>query len=164
MAFEPLTILMAEDDEGHASLVKRNLQRCGIANRIVRVADGQQALDYLRCEGDYASRAKNSGLLLLLDINMPLVNGVEVLESVKADPATAHIPIIMLTTTDDPREIRRCYDVGCSVYVTKPLEYNAFVEAIQRLGLFLQVVKVPEEGCDAASQSAIQSHAMARRP
>jgi CheY-like chemotaxis protein len=76
---------------------------------------------------------------------MPRVDGVEVLRQVKAANATARIPVIMLTTTDDPREVERCYGLGCSVYITKPVEYDAFVEAIQRLGLFLQVVQVPRE-------------------
>lgn len=141
----PMTILMAEDDEGHACLVRRNLQRAGIANLIVHVRDGQVALDYLFCHREYSTRSPDGPLLLLLDINMPRINGTEVLRQVKEHPATAHLPIIMLTTTDDPREIRRCYEAGCSVYVTKPLEYDAFVEAVKRLGLFLQVVTVPAE-------------------
>ena len=74
---------------------------------------------------------------------MPRVDGVEVLRQIKADPRTALIPVIMLTTTDDPREIQRCYELGCSVYITKPVDYQGFVEAIKRLGLFLQVVRSP---------------------
>ena len=85
-------------------------------------------------------------MLLLLDIKMPRVDGVEVLRQVRADPKTATLPVIMLTTTDDPREIDRCYQLGCNVYVTKPVDYQAFVEAIKRLGLFLQVVAVPRNG------------------
>ena len=77
---------------------------------------------------------------------MPRVDGVEVLRQIKADPRTALIPVIMLTTTDDPREIQRCYELGCSVYITKPVDYQGFVEAIKRLGLFLQVVRVPGNG------------------
>ncbi len=77
---------------------------------------------------------------------MPRLDGVEVLRRLKADPATAMIPVIMLTTTDDPREVERCYQLGCSVYITKPVEYDAFIDAINRLGLFLQVVKVPRNG------------------
>jgi CheY-like chemotaxis protein len=81
-----------------------------------------------------------------LDIKMPRVDGVEVLRQLKSDPRTATMPVIILTTTDDPREVRRCYQLGCNVYITKPVEYPAFVEAIKRLGLFLQVVKVPRNG------------------
>ena len=146
MAIEPLLIVLAEDDDGHASLVQRNLERAGLANGLHRLKDGQEALDFLRGEGDYAGRNPNQPVLVLLDIKMPRVDGVEVLRQLKADARTALIPVIMLTTTDDPREIQRCYELGCSVYVTKPVDYQGFVEAIKRLGLFLQVVRVPENG------------------
>jgi CheY-like chemotaxis protein len=145
MAVEALTILLAEDDEGHASLIQRNLRRAGIVNDIRHVKDGQEALDFVRCERQFSERVPNGPLLLVLDINMPRVDGVEVLRQVKADAKTAKIPVVMLTTTDDPREVERCYELGCSVYVTKPVEYNAFTEALSRLGLFLQIVKVPRE-------------------
>ncbi|HEV3085311.1 MAG TPA: response regulator [Gemmataceae bacterium] len=145
MTSEPLTILLAEDDDGHASLVQRNLQRAGIVNHVVHVKDGQQTLDYVRCQGAHAQRNPNGPLLLLLDINMPGLDGVEVLRRLKADPRTAMIPVIVLTTTDDPREVQRCYELGCSVYVTKPVVYNDFIEAIRRLGMFLSIVKVPRE-------------------
>ena len=145
MTTESLLILLAEDDEGHASLIQRNLKRIGIVNEVVHVKDGQEALDYIRCEGTFAGRTPNGPLLLLLDIKMPRVDGVEVLRRVKADPKTAKLPIIMLTTTDDPREVQHCYELGCSVYVTKPVAYEEFVEAIKRLGLFLAIVKVPRE-------------------
>jgi CheY-like chemotaxis protein len=143
MTAEPITILLAEDDDGHAALVQRNLERAGLINGFVRLRDGQEALDYVRGRGDFASRELWPNVLVLLDINMPRVDGVEVLRQLKADPATNLIPVIMLTTTDDPREVKRCYELGCSVYVTKPVDYKAFIEAIGRLGLFLQVVRVP---------------------
>jgi len=146
MAIEPLMIVLAEDDEGHANLVQRNLERAGLANGLRRLKDGQEALDFLRGEGDHAGRDTGQSALLLLDINMPRVDGVEVLRQLKADPRTALIPVIMLTTTDDPREIQRCYELGCSVYITKPVDYQGFVEAIKRLGLFLQVVRLPGNG------------------
>lgn len=145
MANQPIVVLLAEDDDGHAALVQRNLTRAGIANQIVRVSDGQEALDYLRCEGAFAERVPNSLLLLLLDINMPRVDGIEVLRQIKEDPRTAGLPVIMLTTTDDPREVQRCYNYGCAVYITKPVQYDSFVEAVKRLGLLLQVVQVPRE-------------------
>ena len=149
MRKKELIILMAEDDEGHAYLVKQNLYDSGIANVIVHVPDGQEALDFIRSEGSYQSRVPNGPLLLLLDINMPRVDGVEVLRQLKASPATSQVPVIMLTTTDDPREVRRCYDLGCSSYVTKPVVYEKFVEAIRRLGLFLSIVEVPREDAKA---------------
>ena len=146
MSIEAMTLVIAEDDDGHANLVKRNLRRAGFVNDLFHVKDGQEALDYLRGEGAHAGRVLGGFVLLLLDINMPRVDGVEVLRRLKADPATARIPVIMLTTTDDPREVERCYELGCSVYLTKPVEYEGFIEAINRLGLFLQVVKVPRNG------------------
>ena len=148
MVTETLTILLAEDDEGHASLIQRNLRRAGIVNETKHVLDGQEALDFIRFEGRHADRVPTGPLLLVLDINMPRVDGVEVLRQVKADARTAKLPVVMLTTTDDPREVERCYAFGCSVYITKPVEYAAFVEALQRLGLFLQIVKLPRE-CDS---------------
>jgi CheY-like chemotaxis protein len=145
MPAEPVIILLAEDDEGHANLIQRNLKRAGIRNDVVHVKDGQEALDFLRRQGAHAARPPGGRLLLLLDINMPRIDGVEVLRQVKSDPATAMLPVIMLTTTDDPREVGRCYQLGCSVYITKPVQYDQFAEAVQRLGLFLDIVKVPQE-------------------
>jgi CheY-like chemotaxis protein len=146
MSPEPLTIVLAEDDDGHANLIHRNLERAGLTNGFVRVRDGQEALDLIRGEGEHAGREIHGDYLLLLDINMPRVDGIEVLRQVKADPNLATIPVIMLTTTDDPREVERCYKLGCNVYITKPVAYDKFVEAIRQLGLFLQVVKIPPNG------------------
>jgi CheY-like chemotaxis protein len=143
MTSEHLVILLAEDDDGHASLIQRNLKRAGVSNGIVRAKDGQEALDYVRGEGAFAGRPPGAPLLILLDINMPRVDGTGVLQALKADPATAQIPVIMLTTTDDPREVDRCYQLGCSVYVTKPVSYQDFVDALTRLGMFLEIIQVP---------------------
>jgi CheY-like chemotaxis protein len=143
---EPLTIVLAEDDDGHANLIHRNLERAGLTNGFIRVKDGQEVLELIRGEGQFAGQMIHGDYLLLLDINMPRVDGVEVLRQVKADPRLATIPVIMLTTTDDPREVERCYKLGCNVYITKPVAYDKFVEAIRQLGLFLQVVKVPPNG------------------
>jgi CheY-like chemotaxis protein len=144
MAAEPLLIVLVEDDDGHAALVERNLARIGVSNKILRLKDGQEALDFLAGQAGSSARSVNQPILLLLDIKMPRVDGVEVLRQLKSQPETALVPVIILTTTDDPREIQRCYELGCSVYITKPVDYQAFVEAINRLGLFLQVVRIPE--------------------
>src|SRR5262249_22375273 len=143
MTAHPLHIILAEDDDGHATLVQRNLERSGLINGFKRLKDGQEALDYLRGEGAFAGQAPAGSVLLLLDIKMPRVDGIEVLRQLRGDTRTNKTPVIMLTTTDDPREIERCYELGCNVYITKPVDYQAFVEAIKRLGLFLQVVAVP---------------------
>ncbi len=140
MSQDPVTILLAEDDDGHARLIERNLQRAGFVNRIVRAKDGQEALDLIR---NGAGLPPSTQFLLLLDINMPRVDGLEVLRQLKSDPRTAKIPAIMLTTTDDPREVERCYQLGCSVYITKPVRYEDFIEALNRLGMFLEIVKLP---------------------
>jgi CheY-like chemotaxis protein len=144
-----LVILLAEDDDGHAYLVEQNLADAGLTNRIVHVKDGQEALDYIHCAGAHAGRVPGGPLLLLLDINMPRVDGVEVLRRLKSDPKTDELPVIVLTTTDDPREVKRCYELGCASYVTKPVEYDRFVEAVRRLGLFLAIVKIPREDTQA---------------
>lgn len=146
MKAQQFSILLAEDDEGHASLVQRNLKRSGIVNDFIHVRDGQEALDFLRGQGGFAERVPNGPLLLLLDINMPRLNGVEVLQQIKDDERLSKIPVVMLTTTDDPREVERCYQLGCGVYITKPVLYEEFIEAIKRLGLFLAIVKVPAAG------------------
>jgi CheY-like chemotaxis protein len=145
MNAQELVILLAEDDEGHAVLIRQNLEDAGITNKVVHVSDGQEALDYIRAEGPHRGRTPHGSLLLLLDINMPRVDGVEVLRRLKEDPKTDKLPVIMLTTTDDPREIKRCYELGCASYVTKPVEYDRFVEAVRRLGLFLAIVQIPRE-------------------
>jgi CheY-like chemotaxis protein len=143
---QPLLILLAEDDPGHGELIQRNLRRSGFLNEVVHVTDGRQALDFIEAQGKFSGRELNSGILLLLDINMPQIDGVEVLRRLKANPRTEKIPVIMLTTTDDPREIDRCYQLGCSAFITKPVAYEPFIETVRRLGLFLQVVTVlPED-------------------
>jgi CheY-like chemotaxis protein len=138
-----MTILLAEDDPGHATLVRRNLKRAGVLNEVVWVQNGKEALDYVRSEGAYDGQQRDEGLIVLLDINMPVMDGVEALERLKADEGTKNVPVMMLTTTDDPREIERCYRLGCSVYITKPVEYEAFREAVKRLGMFLEFVSAP---------------------
>ncbi len=143
MVAETVTIIVVEDDDGHATLVERNLRRAGLNNPIVRLRDGQEALDYFF---GVDSEGHETECVLLLDINMPRLDGVEVLRRLKQDTRTATIPAIMLTTTDDPREIQRCYQLGCNVYVTKPVEYEPFIEAIRRLGFFLQIVKIASNG------------------
>jgi len=136
-----VTLLIVDDDEGHVELLRRNLRRAGVNNELVTLGNGGDALDYVFRRGAYVDR--DGEVLMLLDINMPGLDGVEVLRQVKANAETRLIPVIMLTTTDDPREIDRCYELGCNVYITKPVEPQAFIEAIVRLGLFISVVSVP---------------------
>lgn len=138
-----VTILLAEDDAGHARLVEKNLRRAGIVNPIVNVENGQLAVDYLFGTGPGGTGVAVIPRLVLLDLNMPVMDGYQVLERIKGDDRTRHIPVVVLTTTDDSREIQRCYDLGCNVYITKPVDYDQFSDAVRRLGLFLSVVQIP---------------------
>ncbi len=143
MRSDLVTIILAEDDDGHATLVQKNLERAGFLNTIVRAKDGQEALDILQNTGEFAGKRPTGPMLLVLDLKMPRLDGFEVLRRMKSDPELARIPTIVLTTTDDPREVEACYKLGCNVYLTKPVAYEAFIEAIRRLGMFLQLVKFP---------------------
>ena len=136
------TIMMIEDDFGHAKLIEKNIRRAGVANPIIHYADGDSALAAL-FGGDAASEVILP-TLILLDLNLPDMSGVDVLRKVKEDPALKRVPVIMLTTTDDKLEIQRCYDLGCNVYITKPLIYHDFASAVRQLGVFLTVIQVPE--------------------
>lgn len=137
------TILIADDDEGHSILIRENLAHGGLNNPIVCFRDGQALLDFLYGAGSGPGAAAGAPYVLLLDIRMPKVDGLAVLRRIKADPGLRHIPVIMLTTTDDPREVERCYELGCNVYVRKPIDYEKFAEAIRRLGLFVTLLVEP---------------------
>ncbi|PAW77309.1 MAG: hypothetical protein B9S27_08265 [Opitutia bacterium Tous-C8FEB] len=133
------TILIADDDEGHAILIRENLEAAGLRNPIRHFRDGQAVLDFLlrdpaRADGPF---------LVLLDIRMPKVDGIEVLRRLKADANLRKIPVIMLTTTDDAREVTRCHELGCNVYLQKPVDYDRFSDAIRRLGQFVPLLHVP---------------------
>jgi CheY-like chemotaxis protein len=144
MIEDGMVIMVTEDDEGHALLITRNLRRAGIKNEILHFKHGQEVLDFLLQKGDVPRRMKNVPYLLLLDINMPNVDGIEVLRQIKQNEKLRKIPTIMVTTTDDPKEIEKCYELGCSVYITKPVSYEKFIDAIKRLGLFIMIVEVPK--------------------
>ena len=133
-----VTIIIVEDDEGHARLIEKNLRRAAVNNQIARCKDGATALETFR------SDVVAGQVLILLDLNLPDMSGIDLLRYLKSDPRTHKAPVIILTTTDDKIEIDRCYDLGCSVYITKPVDYEQFANAIQRLGLFISVVKIPE--------------------
>lgn len=139
-----LVILIADDDSGHARLIEKNLERSGLHNPVLRFENGQEILDFLFCRGDGLKRAADTPYLLLLDIRMPKIDGVEVLRQVKADPELRKMPVSILTTTDDPREVARCHELGCGNYIVKPVDYEKFSEAIKQLGLFISLVQVPE--------------------
>jgi CheY-like chemotaxis protein len=137
-------IVIAEDDEGHASLIKKNLKRAGIHNPMLHFKDGEETLNFLFRRGKGPYRKTETAYLLLLDIGMPKMDGIEVLRHIKEDSELCKIPVIMITTKDDPKEVERCHYLGCNTYITKPVDYDRFVEAIRQLGLFLLVVEVPK--------------------
>ena len=140
---EHVTIIMIEDDEGHARLIERNIRRAGVTNDIMPFKNGTDAVRFLF--GTDGSGSINSGraLLILLDLNLPDMSGVDILKRVKENEHLKLTPVVVLTTTDDEREIKRCYDLGANVYITKPVNYESFANAIRQLGLFFSVIQVP---------------------
>lgn len=144
MERKKVVLIIVEDDNGHAKLIRKNLIRNGIINEIIFFKDGQEVLDFLFRTGEGPHRQHGIAYLLLLDIRMPRVNGVEVLRQIKSDDELRKMPVVMVTTTDDPMEIDECHSLGCSNYITKPVDYDKFVEVIKQLGLFLLIVEVPK--------------------
>ena len=140
----PVTIVMVEDDEGHARLIEKNIRRAGVNNEIVPFADGTNALNFLFGPDGSGEVSAKRAFLILLDLNLPDMTGIDILQRVKANEHLRRSPVVILTTTDDQREIQRCYDLGCNVYITKPVNYEGFANAIRQLGLFFSVIQVPE--------------------
>ncbi|GAB1433110.1 acid-responsive two-component system response regulator TcrA [Spirochaetota bacterium] len=141
-----LTVLIAEDDDGHAELIQSQLEDAGVKNKMERFRDGLELWNFLDSNG-----RKDQAYLILLDLRMPKMDGLDVLKRIKSDPLLSLIPVIMLTTTDDPKEIEDCYRLGCNCYVTKPVEFSAFAETLNRLGLFLLIMSISDVPMRAAS-------------
>ncbi|WP_180335899.1 response regulator [Pleomorphomonas diazotrophica] len=135
---------MIEDDEGHARLIEKNIRRAGVTNEIISFRNGTSAINYLLGSDGSGLVAIGRPSLVLLDLNLPDMTGIDILARLKANEHTRRTPVIVLTTTDDAREIQRCYDLGANVYITKPLNYESFANAIRQLGLFLSVMQIPE--------------------
>lgn len=131
-----VTILLVEDDEGHAELVKLNLKRGGIENEIIHFDSGVKVLEFL------SEKKSDRKYLMILDINMPGINGLQVLSRLKSSDTTRNIPIIILTTATEEREADYCYELGCNVFITKPIDYETFCSAISELGAFLKIAKL----------------------
>ncbi len=141
-SFKKIDILIAEDDDGHAELILEALEETGIKNPIHRFKDGEEAWEFLSGTAKIEMETNGQGYLLLLDINMPRMDGVEVLKRVKQNQTLKTVPVIMLTTTDDPREVDQCYKLGCNVYINKPVDFDKFTDTLKKLGLFMQIVKI----------------------
>ena len=137
-----VNIIMVEDDEGHARLIEKNIRRAGISNELRHFSNGTSALDYLFNHSHGPTH--NGPAMILLDLNLPDMTGYDILARIKGDDKLKRTPVVVLTTTDDKVEIERCYDMGCNVYITKPVNYESFADAIRQLGLFLSVIQVPE--------------------
>lgn len=134
------TIIVADDDEGHAVLVKRNLTRMGALNPVVHFSDGEEVVQFFtRLCSDSPESCDN--YLILLDIKMPRLDGIEVLERLKTNKATEKIPVIMITTTDNPKEIARCHSLGCNNFLNKPIDYQKLAEIADYLGYTLEKEK-----------------------
>lgn len=142
---DTFNLLVVEDDDGHATLLRRHLRRAGVLTEPLRLRDGQELIDYLTYQGSWKNRQPLSSLALILDLNMPRLGGTEVLERLKADEELARIPVFVLTTTDNPAELDRCYALGAAACLVKPVDYGAFGELVQRLGGVLMSAWLPGE-------------------
>jgi CheY-like chemotaxis protein len=140
----PVSIVMIEDDEGHARLIEKNIRRAGVNNEIIPFTNGTDAVNFLLGPDGSGEVSSGRQLLILLDLNLPDMTGIDILEKLKSNKHTKRSPVVVLTTTDDSREIQRCYDLGANVYITKPVNYEGFANAIRQLGLFFSVMQVPE--------------------
>ena len=138
---EPFSIVLVEDDAGHASLIRRNLKRSGVQNVIEHLTSGQAAIDYFF--GPDQPERPYDKMVAVLDLNLPDIDGFEILRRLKEAETTRKMPVIVLTTTDSPKDIDRCYALGCNVFMNKPVGYDEFSEAIRKLGLMMTIVRVP---------------------
>lgn len=135
------TIVLADDDDGHAHLIEVNLKRTMCSVNIIRARDGSEAIDSINSL--LQDHSTLNQIVLLLDIRMPVMDGFEALCALRKNPQFSKVPIIMLSTTDDPREIDRCYESGCNAFITKPIQPNEFMHAISTLAAFLCLMGLP---------------------
>lgn len=141
MSIQFSKIILVDDELAHVTLVERNFRRMGYEKEIIKLDNGQQLLDMIVSKDK--NQAGDKFPLIVLDINMPVKSGIEVLGELKSNVETSYIPIIVLTTSDDPTEIEQCYKLGCNAYITKPVMAEEFKETITSLGIFLNIVSTP---------------------
>ena len=142
--YDQVEILLVEDSPNDAELAMRALRKGGLANKLLWVKDGEEALDYLFRQGQYADREEGSPRLVLLDLKMPRVNGTEVLEKVKQHEATRRIPVVIMTSSQEESDMVRSYDLGANSYVVKPLDFTAMVEVVRQAGYYwLAINQIP---------------------
>jgi len=139
-------ILLVEDNDGDAEMTIRALKKHNLANHLLHLKDGAQALDFLFAEGGYSGRqVENTPKIILLDLKMPKVNGKEVLKRIKSDPRTRKIPVVILSSSKEDPDIEQCYDLGANGYVVKPVEFDLFHKVVSELGLFWMIVNQPPQ-------------------
>jgi CheY-like chemotaxis protein len=143
---EPGEILLVEDDPHDVELTLMALAENHLSNEIFVVRDGAEALDYLYRRGAYGSREAGNPAVMLLDLKLPKVNGLEVLKWIKGDPDLRTVPVVMLTSSREEQDLAQCYASGTNAYVVKPVGFNDFVEAVRELGLFWAVINQPPPG------------------
>jgi CheY-like chemotaxis protein len=136
-------ILMVEDDPKDVELSLTALEDYNLANEVVVVGDGEEALDYLYCRGKYAGRSSDNPAVMLLDLKLPKVDGLEVLQQIKADPNLKMIPVVVLTSSHEEKDMVTSYRLGVNAYVVKPVDFHEFVNAIKELGIFWAVINQP---------------------
>lgn len=141
---EKTVIVIADDDEGHANLIKKNLRRAGISDEILHFVDGEETIRFFSEARNDLQGLKKTSYLILLDIRMPKIDGIAVLEYLKKDSVLQKIPVIVITTTDDPREHKKCIDLGCIDYMVKPIEHERIIQTFEQLGFFSLCNKSPE--------------------
>jgi CheY-like chemotaxis protein len=136
-------ILLVEDNENDIELTLNALQECRLSNEVHAVRDGAEALDYMYCRNSYKDRAEGVPCVILLDLKMPRVDGIEVLRTLKSDPSLHHVPIVMLTSSREERDLVLSYDLGVNAFVVKPVDFSQFVQAIRNLGMFWAIINEP---------------------
>jgi two-component system, response regulator len=138
-------VLLAEDSPNDAEMTMRALKKGKLANRVVWVKDGVEALDFLFCRGAYAARAAGDPKLVLLDLKMPKLDGIEVLRAIRADPATRKIPVVMLTSSAEEKDVVASYELGVNSYIVKPVGFAEFVDQVSKLGVYWAIMnRVPD--------------------
>jgi CheY-like chemotaxis protein len=134
------TILLAEDDPKDVELILEAMADHNLANQVVVVHDGVEAMEYLHCQGKFAARKPENPAVVLLDIKMPRMGGIEVLRSIRENPNFKRIPVIMLTSSREEKDLNQSYDLGVNAYVVKPVEFHKFIQAIKQIGGFWAIL------------------------